>query len=291
MPKHLGWELGTTKAIKQLAIAVVGCSGTGSPVVEQLARLGVGELVLVDPDHVEERNLNRILNSKYEDALLKRLKVEVLSEAVESMGLDTKVTTFAENLCTPEVIKTVAECDVIFGCMDGIEGRHLLNTLAAFYLLPYFDMGVKLEADGKAGVDEVCGSVHYLQPGKSSLLSRGVFTLEQVRADSIRRTDPDAYEEMLKSKYIVGAQEDSPAVISINMLLVSMAVNEFLARLHPYRHEPNSEYAEYRISLAGGFLYNACEGKPCKVLAPHVGRGDLSPLLGKPSLSEIMVSK
>jgi len=283
--------LGTTKAIKQLAIAVVGCSGTGSPVVEQLARLGVGELVLVDPDHIEERNLNRIINSKYEDALLQRPKVEVLSEAVKLMGLDTKVTTFAKNLCSPEVIKAVAECDVIFGCMDGIEGRHLLNTLATFYLIPYFDMGVKLKADGKGGVNEVCGSVHYLQPGKSSLLSRGVYTLEQVRADSIRRTDPDTYEEMLKSKYIVGAQEDSPAVISINMLLASMAVNEFLARLHPYRHEPNSEYAEYRISLTGGFLYNACEGEPCKVLIPHIGHGDVSPLLGKPSLSEMMVSK
>ena len=282
---------GTTKAIKRLAVAVVGCSGTGSPVIEQLARLGVGELVLVDPDDVEERNLNRILNSKYEDALLQRPKVEVLSEAVKLMGLGTKITAFAKNLCTPEVIKAVAECDVIFGCMDGVEGRHLLNTLATFYLIPYFDMGVKLEADGKGGVGEVCGSVHYLQPGKSSLLSRKMFNLEQVRAESIKRSDPDAYEDMLKSKYIVGAQEDSPAVISINMLLASMAVNEFLARLHPYRHEPNFKYAEYRISLIGGFLYNAPEGEPCKVLMPHVGRGDVSPLLGKPSLSEMVVSK
>ena len=42
--------------------------GTGSPVVEQLARLGIGRLVLVDPDRVEDKNLNRILNASREDA-------------------------------------------------------------------------------------------------------------------------------------------------------------------------------------------------------------------------------
>jgi len=35
-----------------MRLAVVGCSGTGSPVVEQLARLGVRRLVLVDPDEI-----------------------------------------------------------------------------------------------------------------------------------------------------------------------------------------------------------------------------------------------
>ena len=49
-----------------MSIAVVGCSGTGSPVIEQLARLGVGRLVLVDPDRVEEKNLNRIVNATRE---------------------------------------------------------------------------------------------------------------------------------------------------------------------------------------------------------------------------------
>src|ERR1035441_2547606 len=47
---------GTADLLKSLSIAVVGCSGTGSIVVEQLARLGAGRLLLVDPDAVEERN-------------------------------------------------------------------------------------------------------------------------------------------------------------------------------------------------------------------------------------------
>ena len=52
-----------TPKLQNLSVAVVGCSGTGSPVIEQLARLGVGRLLLVDPDVVKVKNLNRILNT------------------------------------------------------------------------------------------------------------------------------------------------------------------------------------------------------------------------------------
>ncbi|HZV81801.1 MAG TPA: HesA/MoeB/ThiF family protein [Geobacteraceae bacterium] len=44
-------------------VAVVGCGGLGGYIIEQLARLGVGSLVVVDPDVFEEHNLNRQLLS------------------------------------------------------------------------------------------------------------------------------------------------------------------------------------------------------------------------------------
>jgi len=48
-------------------VAVVGCGGLGGYVIEQLARLGVGSLVAVDPDIFEEHNLNRQLLSSIEE--------------------------------------------------------------------------------------------------------------------------------------------------------------------------------------------------------------------------------
>ena len=172
---------------------MVGCSGTGSVVVEQLARLGVGRIVLVDPDVVEEKNLNRILNSGKEDVYLGRPKVHVLASAIARMGLGQEVIPLQKNLLTPEAVRAVAECDVVFGCMDGVEGRHVLNRLATFYLMPYFDVGVRLDADGAGGIDRIAGAVHYLQPGLSSLLSRGVYDMERVDAEAMRRTDPEMY--------------------------------------------------------------------------------------------------
>ncbi len=277
---------GTTRRLREMAVAVVGCSGTGSPVIEQLARLGVGRLVLVDPDHVEEKNLNRILNARREDAYLKRPKVEVMARAVASMGFATEVEIIQEDLATPRAVKAVAECDVVFGCMDGVEGRHLLNRLAAFYLLPYFDVGVRLVADGRGGIDEASGAVHYVRPDGTTLHDRKVYNAEQLKAAGLKRTDPKAYREQVRIGYIRGVEEDRPAVISINMQMASTAVNEFLARLHPYRYDDNGDFAVLRRSFIQGTEYRESEEAPSESFFRQLGKADVRPLLSMPELSE-----
>lgn len=276
---------GTFQRLRRLRIGVVGCSGTGSVVIEQLARSCVGHLALVDPDVIEKKNLNRILNSTSQDAIDANPKVLVARRSIDRMGLGTSVTFIKDNLYSRTSIDLIAACDIVFGCVDSIDGRHLLNRLATFYLLPYFDLGVKIEADGQGNVDQVCGTVHYLNPGGSSLYSRGVYTLEQVRAAGLKRVDPDRYKALLEEGYIRGVQEDSPAVIQLNSLIASLAVNELLARLHPYRLDPNSSYAIYRISLSHGIYEYEPEGMPCSLLSRHVGRGDIEPRLDMPELS------
>jgi hypothetical protein len=276
---------GTTSLLRNLAIAVVGCSGTGSIVVEQLARLGVGKLVLVDPDVVEEKNLNRILNTGKEDAYLGRPKVEVLASAIARMGLDQRVVPIRSSLDDRRAALAVAECDAVFGCMDGTEGRHLLNRLASFYLLPYVDVGVRLEADGKGGIDAVAGAVHYLKPGGSSLLSRGLYRMADVEAEELKRTNRAMYQQQLDEGYIRGVAEDRPAVISVNMLLAAAAVNEFLARLHPYRNLPNGSFAAVGVNLAEVEFLPEADGAADPRLLRLLGRGDVEPLLQRPSLS------
>jgi hypothetical protein len=255
-------------------------------VIEQLARLGIGRLVLVDSDHIEEKNLNRIRNASRLDAYLKRPKVEVMARAIAAMGFATEVEIIPDDLATPRAIKAVAECDVVFGCMDGVEGRHLLNRLAAFYVMPYFDVGVRLDADGIGGINEACGAVHYLRPDGSTLQDRKVYTDAQLKAAGLRRTDPRSYRDQIRAGYIRGVAEDRPAVISINMQMASKAVNEFLARLHPYRHDDNAEFAAVRTSFIQGTDYRECEEFVSQSFFPHIGKGDVRPLLSMPELSE-----
>lgn len=277
----------TTRRLMDLTVAVVGCSGTGSPLIEQLVRLGVGGLVLVDPDKVESKNLNRIVHATMEDAKTHRHKVHVIAREIERMGLGAAVVPIADDLASPESVKAVAECDVVFGCMDGSEGRHMLNRLTTFYLLPYFDAGVKLEANKKTGaIEQVCGGVHYLQPGGSSLLSRGVITTEDIRAEGLKRTNPTAYRRLRMSKYIKGVREDRPAVISVNFHYASLAVLDFLARLHPYRNDGNKGVDHLGSTLTENWLFAHSHPSPCPALARHVGRGDVRPLLEMPELSE-----
>lgn len=274
----------TYALLQQLRIGVVGCSGTGSGLIEQLARNSAGELVLIDPDVVEQKNLNRIYNATMRDALDQKPKVEVAARAIAAMGLGTKVHTFQLSLFDPKTIRALAQCDIVFGCTDSIDGRYLLNKLAVFYSIPYFDLGVKIEADGSGGVSQVCGSVHYCQPDRSSLLSRHVFNLEQVRGAGVQRVDPVGFKKLAAEGYIRGAAEDRPAVIQLNSLIASLAVNDLLARLHPYRIDGNS-VAVHRLSLSHGIFEMEGESDPCSVLARHVGRGDVEPLLDVAELS------
>lgn len=281
---------GTIERMRRLSIAVVGASGTGSPVIEQLKRLEVGEIVIVDDDHMEQRNVIRVLNSTMQDVNEKRLKVDVQADAIERVGLGTRVVRLKRNLWDPEVVRAVAQCDVVFGCMDSVDGRYLLNALATYYTLPYFDIGVRLQATPKGPqvgqIREVCGTVNYLRPGRSSLLSRGLFTMADVAAAGLRRNDPDAHDQQERDGYITGTAVQRPAVISVNMFAASLAINEFLARLHPFREEPNSTWAAVGFSLASMELFGDPDEGICEVMAGHVGKGDVTPLLGLLELAE-----
>ena len=271
---------GTNDILRGLTVAVVGCSGTGSPVIEQLARLGIKRLILVDDDIVEDRNLNRILHSTQAHATNEIAKVEVVAKGIRSIGLNTDVIAVNANLAEPETVDVVAEADIVIGCMDSVEGRYLLNRLATYYTLPYFDIGVRLVADGTSGIEEICGTIHYVQPGRSSLVSRELFSMSDVAADGLRRRDPGAYRQQIQDGYIRGASEQRPAVISVNMYAASLAINELLARLHGYRDEPNSDFASVGFSLTSMELYADPEGEPCALLRKHVGSGDVEPRLG-----------
>jgi hypothetical protein len=276
---------GTVALLRSLSVGVAGCSGTGSWIVEMLARLGVGRLVLVDPDVIERKNLNRIVNSKQSDAQGRRPKVEVLSESIKAIGLGTEVQCYKNDLANAEVVKALAGCDVLFGCLDSADGRDLLNRIATYYTLPYIDVGVRLDADGKGGVEQVCCAVHYLLPGGSSLLSRGVITSEQVQAQALYRTNPQQHAALEKEGYIKGVFVDRPAVVSVNGFAATHAVNEMLARLHPFRRDSGDEFRYQLFSLSDGAWLRLSDGPACVLMGKFVGRGDCLPLLGNPSLS------
>lgn len=278
---------GTTRLLSRLSVGVVGVSGTGSPLVEMLYRSGIGELVLVDGDIIEERNLNRIINSTMTDAKNGTFKVLVAERAIKESGLPTNVVPIADSLFNTQVIRRLAHCDVIFGCLDSVEGREILNALCTFYCIPYFDVGIGLKADGQGGISQVSGNVHFLQPGGSSLISRKVVTRERLAAESLKRTAPMEYELRRGEGYIEGTNENSPAVISVNTLIASLAVNDFLARIHPYRSDDNDMFAVISLDLLNSrMIADTPDGEPCAILYKWVGRGNMTPLLNRPALSE-----
>lgn len=274
-----------TAELGRLTAAVIGASGTGSIVIEQLARSGFGRLILVDPQFVERKNLNRIINATWRDADDIVAKVEVAKRAIEAMGLCTAVECYPSNLINRDVVEAVADADILFGCSDSAEARDVLNRISTHYLIPLIDVGVRIGALPDGTIDRIDGVVHYIQPGGASLLSREAYRVSQVHAEGMKRNNPALYAERQQEKYIDGAEEEAPAVISVNMAIAAMAVNECLARLYRTRNQPNRSYAITRVNLAEMEIEMVEEGVPCPVFAPAVGVGDVSPPLGLPELS------
>ena len=110
--------------------------------------------------------------------------------------------------------------------------------------------------------------------------------MKDVAAAGLRRNDPAAHDRQVKDGYITGVQAHRPAVISVNLFAAALAVSELLARLHPFREEPNANYAAVTFSLASMELINDPEEGICEILGGTVGMGDVTPSLQLMELAE-----
>lgn len=105
-------------------------------------------------------------------------------------------------------------------------------------------------------------------------MSRGIYTGEDLDAESAQRTAPEDYERRVAAGYLRAVEEDRPAVMPINMMAANLGVLDFLARIHGYRLDPNASFAGQTMSLTHGYYELVQDGVPCKVMGRIVGLGD-----------------
>jgi len=272
----------------RLSVCVIGVSGTGSIVAEQLARLGVGEIIVIDFDRLEERNLNRILNSTLLD--IGSLKVGMFANAVRRYRPDCEVVPISDPVATAEAILAACEADFLFSCVDTAEGRHIADRLSAYFAMPLFDVGVAIPTretpTGERRIEEVYGRVDYVFPGGSSLMDRGVYDAALLESEYLARVAPDAHAQKIKDGYLRGMAEEAPGVITLNTRAASACVIEFIARLFPFRDFPNEARARSIFMLAEGDEDTFAESHFDAGDRFPVAAGETDPLLGLPALAQ-----
>jgi hypothetical protein len=201
--------------LQSLRVAVVGVGGTGSPAATLLARSGVGELVLIDPDALEESNLNRVRGASRGD--VGENKARILERYINSMGLRVRVASIASHVDTAEGVDAVASCDVILGCTDDQIGREVLTTSAYAYAQPYIDLGlggqIGEDAKGKSYLRYHYGRVSTLLPEAGEcLFCQGVLSEQQIRRNYALRENPALTDAEALERYIEGGMEHAPGV-------------------------------------------------------------------------------
>lgn len=270
----------------RLSVCVVGVSGTGSIVAEQVARLGFGDIILVDHDRMAMKNLNRILNSTLCDAQAERLKVDVISDSIKSYRQEVVIEAVASKIDWGDAILKASTADIVFCCVDSHIGRQICDLMASAFMQPLFDVGVTIPvrqcAREQFAILDVCGRVDYVWPGGVTLADRRVFTPESVAAECLAQADAAAHSERVKEGYMPGAHEEAPSVIALNMRAASTCVMELIARAYPFRHDPNALRARTSFSLAACEEDYFAEAEWDKAKNPLLARGAKWPLLGLP---------
>lgn len=213
------------RVLERLHIGVVGAGGTGSPTIEQLTRLGVGALTVVDGQTLDETNVTRVYNSGLSDVGVP--KVVLAERAVTEVGLGTRVRTIHGRVTERHVAEALRTCDVLIGCTDDHWGRAVLSALALSYLIPLIDMGVKITADA-SGIRQVLGRVTVVLPGGPCLHCLRRIDPAKVRAESL----PSRERERLQAQgYVEALPHPDPAVITFTTAVSAAALTELLDRL------------------------------------------------------------
>ena len=116
-------------------ITVIGCGGIGGETIEMLARMGIGELVLVDKDAFDLSNLNRQTLATIADLGLD--KSAVAAEKVRLINPYVKVTTFNEHIDQSNIEKVIGDSDIVIDALDNVLTRVIVSRAAKEKGIPY----------------------------------------------------------------------------------------------------------------------------------------------------------
>lgn len=201
-------------------VAVVGLGGVGSLVAEYLARLGVGHLVLIDPDPIEDTNLSRVVGATAADVETGQLKTQIAVRHAREVTKDAVLDAVPEDVAKDSIAKTLCDCDFIFLAADSMRARLLVNAVTHQYLVPAIQIGAKIRPNASGSIEDAMSAVRHLRPRHGCLWCNGLIDPAQLAVEA--KTD----EERKDQAY--GVREHNPSVITLNAVAAAHAVNDFL---------------------------------------------------------------
>lgn len=221
------------RTLGDLKIGIVGCGGTGSAVAEQLVRLGVRQLTLIDPDRLSESNITRVYGSTAVD--VGEPKVQVLARYVTRISSELRCETIQSMITLEATARQLVGCDVVFGCTDDNAGRLLLSRLATYLLIPVIDSGVLLSSSADGELTGIDARVTILAPGNACLVCRDRIDLARAAAELLTPAERVRRED---EGYAPALAQTAPAVVTFTTVVAATAVSELLERLIGYGPEP-----------------------------------------------------
>jgi molybdopterin/thiamine biosynthesis adenylyltransferase len=223
--------------LARMKVGVVGAGGVGLPLITMLARLGTGELVVIDPDRLDPTNLPRMPEARRIDALmpLRRLpggkrvadrfstrKVNLARRAAKRANPKIRFTGIHGNVTEPESASELIDCDYIFLAADGHLARMLVNAIAHQFLIPAVQLGTRIDSDRETGqVGDIRTNARPIIPG-----DRGCLRCNKLISPTRLQEEATDPRERERTRYV--EEIPAPSVITFNTWAASQAATDFL---------------------------------------------------------------
>jgi hypothetical protein len=230
--------------LREQKVGVIGAGGAGSLIVEYLARLGVGHLVVVDPDRIALSNLPRVVGSTQLDALAwltgptrpgflrglgerwARHKTGIARRVARKANPRVVIETIVGDIATDSVASRFVDCDSLFLAADSMRARLVFNALVQQYLIPGAQVGAKVTVDRSSGeVLDVFSVYRPVLPGSGCLWCNELISPARLQEEALSET------ERRQERYVEESTVHAPSVITLNAVACAHAVDDYLFSL------------------------------------------------------------
>lgn len=224
-----------------LKVGVIGAGGIGSLLVEYLSRLGVGHLVVADPERIDITNLPRVVGASRRDAMtwltgphrpawvrqigeqLSAPKVRIAARVAQVANPSGRIEPVFGSVIDGAVARRFVDCDYLFLAADSMQARLVFNALVHQYLILGAQLGAKVSADPETGdILDVFSVVRPVLPDRGCLWCNGLILPAQLQEEALTNS------ERLAQRYVDDPDVRVPSVITLNAVAAAYAANDFL---------------------------------------------------------------
>jgi hypothetical protein len=222
-------------------VGIIGAGGAGSLIVEYLARLGVGHLVVIDPERIDVSNLSRVVGSTRRDTrplltnvqLPKRIRAWAERFRAPKVTIARRVALQAQpgvqfdaiygDVTKTTVAERLIDCDYLFLAADSMQARLVFNALVQQYLIPGVQVGAKVQVNRETGdLVDVFSVVRPLVPGLACLWCNDLIPASKLQEEAT------APVQLARQRYVDEPDIHAPSVITLNAVASAGAVNDYL---------------------------------------------------------------